>query len=260
MKFSNDFIDALNTLIIPFKPSKTKKHKPSNLGTKCQRRAFYNYEGIETPDFNARLARIFGFGHAMEDSIIKMLKANPSKFGVLQDYTDPKTGLPPMMFGTPDPQFVVTSKELRIPLAKIDAVAEEAPGHLRIYEFKSINDKGFQELTEPKYDHMSQASIYYSLLRECNAAGAYDHLPTIKNATKLLGVRFVYINKNDCDIKAYDASPKELKAHYETIVKPLVLSINEHADARTLPPKADTTYECRFCPFAKQCKANYIPA
>lgn len=256
MRTARVFLDRLSELEEPFRPFKEPKHRPSSLGSECYRRIMYQFRGVEQPPFPAKVGRIFALGHHVEEIVLDLVrKAN---LGTLLQYLDPVTMLPPDTHGKPDPQFVVRSKEMRIPLAKIDAVVLEHDGGLRIYEVKSINARQFKELKGPKSDHLTQGSIYFRLFQECRARGDYDHLPDLPKKAPVRGVRFVYLCKDDCELKAYDADPDDLDDRFDRKVYPKVMIVNEMSDADQLPP-SKKTQDCRWCPFATQCARNELP-
>lgn len=237
--------------------------RPSSLGSICQRAIFYSYWRVpQDEELTAKNHIIFKTGDAFHD----LLKSFVRDMGLLIDYKKPDGTVPKNYFtGAPDPEFPVSDDGLQIPKAKIDGIGI-IDGKLWCYEFKSINDGGFNgktypsgfvlpPLSSPKREHLRQAMMYPYLLEQGLKDGKFKHIKELDGITEVEGVIFLYINKNDGDIKEYvlkkDFSVFEAVAHD-------IIDVQAHNEAGTLPPK-NTEENCRFCNWAKSCKKNYNP-
>jgi len=112
-----------------------------------------------------------------------------------------------------------------------------------LYEFKSINSRGFKFLAKKKYgaspSHIMQAMTYLSILK------------TTKEK-KIDNVRIVYVDKDSLRVKEVEipANKKILKA-----VKDDWKECMGFWKKKQLPPaKPKSGWECSYCPFRKKCK------
>ena len=246
-------------------PSYTPKpsFRPSSLGTICQRAILYSFWRVpQDEELEAKNYKTFQIGDAYHDLIKKWVRAN----GLLIDYVDKKGKTPVNWFSKePDPEFPVKDADLQIPKAKMDGVGI-IDGKLWVYEFKSINDGGFNgkrypsgfvlhPLSKPKLDHLRQAMMYPYLLEQGLQNGDFDHIKELKGFTEVEGVIFLYVNKNDGEFKEYRVE-KSLE-FFETVVND-ILDVQDHNEAKTLPAK-NTKENCRFCKWETKCKKNFNP-
>lgn len=102
-----------------------------------------------------------------------------------------------------------------------------------IHEYKSINEKGFKELTGPKPEHMLQALIYSIGLDR----------PV---------VCYLYMNKNTCALADY---PVGFSSSAWSQLQNKLVAVNKFYNAGE-PPPASKTYECRDCEFSSTCPYN----
>jgi hypothetical protein len=211
-------------------------------------------------ELTAKNYKIFKVGDAFHDLIKGWIREN----GLLIDYRKPDGTVPVNWFTKqPDPEFPCSSEALEIPKAKIDGIGI-FNGKLWIYEFKSINDGGFNgkkypsgfvvpPLNMPKDEHLRQAMLYAYLLEEGLENGDYSHIKELEGITEVEGVIYLYINKNDSEIKEFKI--KKDMSVFEGVVKDIV-AIQEYNEQGKLPPKTKIISNCKFCDFAKRCEQN----
>ena len=237
--------------------------RPSSLGSICLRAIFYSYWRVpQDEEMDAGNYKTFQIGDAYHDLLKKWVRAN----GLLIDYVKPDGKTPVNWFTKePDPEFPCSDEELQIPKAKIDGIGI-IDGKLWVYEFKSINDGGFNgkkypsgfvlpPLSQPKLEHLRQAMLYPFLLEQGIARGKYAHIKELEGFTEVEGVIFLYINKNDGEIKEF-----QVKKSFDFFseVAHDILEVQEHNENKTLPPK-NKKANCRFCPWESKCKKNFNP-
>lgn len=226
--------------------------KPSDLGSPCYRKIFYSY--LHTPrDFplKAKEKRIFDTGDAFHDMIGDWVEGA----GLAIHYKDPKTGKVPISrwTGKPDPEFPIAVPELEIKKGKIDAVLL-INGELWLGEWKSSKAEKFDKLEEPQEEHKIQANTYVHFFEYCRAKGMYDHIEELKDAGEIKGVIFLYINKDNSEVKEF-VVPKEDGDLHEIIEK--YQKLKQYVEDKELPPP--TEHYCFFCPYNQKCKKNYNP-
>lgn len=237
--------------------------RPSSLGTICQRAIFYSFWRVPADDeFEASNYKTFQIGDAYHDLLKKWVRNK----GHLIDYVDKKGKTPVNWFTKePDPEFPVSDEDLQIPKAKMDGVGI-IDGKLWVYEFKSINDGGFNgktypsgfilpPLAGPKREHLRQAMMYPYLLEQGLENGEFKHIKELKDFKEVEGVIFLYVNKNDGEFKEF-VLKKDYKVFSEVITD--IVNTQEHNDKKTLPPK-NTKENCRFCNWEKKCKKKFNP-
>lgn len=248
-------------------PKSTYKPKPSfrpsSLGTTCQRCMMYSYFRIASEEaLDAKNYKTFQIGDVYHDLLKKWVRAN----GLIIDYVQPDGKVPVNWFTKePDPEFPCSDDELKIPKAKMDGIGI-IDGKLWIYEFKSINDGGFngkkypsgfvvQPLRKPKLEHERQAMMYPFLFEQCLARGDYKHIKELDGFTEVEGVIYLYINKNDGDIKEFQV--KKDYSMFESVVND-ILDIQEHIKNKTVPPR-DEKANHRFSNWPTLCKKGFNP-
>lgn len=246
---------ANNPLTFPVKPGQEPyvpkpTHKPSSLGLTCLRRIYYEYFRTKRDDkINFFLARIFDTGNYYEAMVLSWLKG----IGEHVPYRNKTNGEIPLDWTSkPNPQFPITIEELRVNKGYIDNVAV-IDGKIWLYEIKSKNTNKFDELRKPDPDHLSQVSCYFRSFIDKLANGDYAHVPELQGLTEVAGVKVIYINKNNSNLKLYTLGPEELVD--EIIAVDLkVKKANKYIDQKKLPPK--NKVDCKYCPFKKLCKAD----
>ena len=214
----------------------------------CQRKAIYEIRQTP-PDYPTTPAqrRIFRIGHVWHAFFQKAVAAFP---GLAAVYTEVK----------------VLGGELDIAGAG-DQVVVDAADDAELVEFKTTKEWGFKSLKGPKPDHLKQTKNYGTLLRlfggrwcpfsnegehvECRGCEVVPPLPNLKR------VRFVYINKQDLDIKEFvvDWDPA-----WEQEVREDIATLDEYrADPISLPPrlpleKGKKNWLCAgYCEFRDRC-------
>lgn len=241
-------VEKINRILVQeyvAQKSKTKspRHKPSMLGSKCLRKIYYSYFHVaEDSPPDSRALRIFNTGDAIETMVSQWLQKVGEHIPYIQREQDFKD------------QFPVNSPRWRIPYGFLDGVGFHN-GKLFIYEIKSCNTNKFTKLSEPMPDHLQQVAIYIQCFNDLTSQGAFSHIPELAQKSKAEGVKFIYVNKNTSEIKEFTIS-------YETLVPVIkkldekILSLNaQYIDQKVLPPK--TSESCIFCPYQKKCRLDW---
>ena len=228
--------------------------KPSSIGCPCLRKIYYDYNRVE-PDypFPLKAKKILIVGDILGDMLAEMLR----QAGVLVDYRNKSNGQIPKSrhTGLPDPEFPLKDPEFEIS-AKIDAVCI-INDTLILGEFKTINAKGFDALTEPKDDHKLQAAIYAKRFGVALKRGDYDHIPELM-PFKDVGpkeTRVFYLKKDNTDFKEYVMSEEMIDTAWNEVVDKST-QIRNHTKNETLPET--TWYFCDGCQFRDKCRAEYV--
>lgn len=230
-------------------------HSPSNLGSKCLRKIYYNYWRLDRDvPLTHREARIFALGHHVEDMIMVWLRG----IGEHIPYRNKGNGEIPLDrdgSGKQNPQFPISSEEFKIKKGFIDNIGIDTEGKLWIYEIKSCKAEKFESLQEPYPEHKVQAGLYYIIWNQMRAAGEFDHIKEIPpTVTSAAGVKYLYFNKDTSEMKEFVITPDILKSYIENITERLQ-KINGFVDTKTLPP---TTQDyCSYCAYQKKCKDDY---
>lgn len=236
----------------PWKPGQEHRIKPSDLSSPCMRKIVYSTTRTE-PDqkIDAKQKRIFDTGDAFHDMVKDWAKASK----LLIEYKDPETGKVPIdkWSKKPNSEFPVVVTELGIKSGKIDAILL-IDGKLWVGEFKSIKDERFHELEGAKDDHQMQANTYVHLFEHCWERGDYDHIAELEGHEEIQGVIFLYVNKNDSEIKEYVVEKSD--EAFEKIVEKIA-KVKEYIEKKKLPPK--TQDFCSYCSWNKKCARNENP-
>lgn len=226
--------------------------KPSSLGSPCYRKNYYSFFRVEPDqDFTPENLKVFALGDAVHDVVKEWL----IKSGVIIEYRNKGDGNIPKHWktGRPDPEFPIESKEYVISKGKIDGIGI-FDGKLWLYEFKSINDKGFTELKAPKEAHAIQATLYLKVFEDCLKAGNYKHIPELKEHTELAGIRYLYVNKNDMGFKEF-VVPRETALNFFVMVEEKIQKVLKAALDKELPEK--TWDFCQGCPYSIKCRNDF---
>lgn len=231
------------------KKAPTFKIKPSMLGSPCVRKIYYSSAGVEE-DYGFDLAgkKRMKLGEAIHSMLEEVFK----KAGILVPYVNPD-GTVHKKFGFAEEteEFPLECPELYVKNAYTDAVMI-IDGELWLGEFKSINLNGFQNLASAKIDHMIQAVVYWYVFNLHLAEGKFAHIPQLQGFTKAKGVRWLYVNKDDTDLKEFHMT--EGDAFFASIVNK-IMAVKQAYDTKTLPPK--TPDFCKTCNWRDKCKKNY---
>lgn len=105
-----------------------------------------------------------------------------------------------------------------------------------IFEFKTINPKDYEYLSEPLSDHKKQGAIYSLCLGIPN-------------------VLFVYFDKGNHGFKAFTQTYSEEAMDW---VKDRIQTVEQHYIDNTLPEKEESSDNCRWCPYKKLCQEDSI--
>lgn len=228
----------------------TFKIKPSALGSKCLRKVYYSAAGVPED---------YGFDYAgkkrmkLGDAVHEMLHSVFKKAGIIIEYYNPD-GSVNMDWKDPtkeDREFPLICPDLHIKKGKIDAVLI-IDSQLWIGEYKSINQNGFDSLNAPKSDHIIQAVVYWYVFNKLLSEGAFKHIKELDGFTHAVGVRWLYVNKNDSEMKEYTMTDGD-KIFTEIVQK--IMSIRNFYDQKQLPPKTEDW--CRSCSWRDKCKKNF---
>lgn len=220
------------------------------LGTPCMRKLYYSAAGVpEDYPFDLSGKKRMKLG----DAIHEMLHSVYKQAGILIEYYNPD-GSRNKDWKDPakeDLEFPLSCPDLYIKKGKIDAVLV-MDGELWLGEYKSINMNGFAALTAPKPDHTIQAVTYWYVFNLLLSEGKFSHIKELAGFTKAKGVRWLYVNKDDTEMKEFTMT--EGDATFTQIVN-RITGIKQHYDTKTLPAK--TPDYCRTCQWRDKCKKNY---
>lgn len=225
------------------------KIKPSMLGSPCLRKIYYSSAGVpEDYGFDLEGKKRMKLGEAVHVMLEDVFK----KAGIWVAYKNPD-GSVHKKFGFADEteEFPLQCEDLFVKNAYTDAVLI-IDGELWLGEFKSINSKGFSTLQQAKTDHMIQAVLYWYVFNLLLQEGKFSHIPELQNFTKAKGIRWLYVNKDDTQIREFTMT--EGDAFFSSIVSKIV-SIKQFYDTKTLPPKTEDW--CRSCNWRDKCKKNF---
>lgn len=226
------------------------KIKPSSLGSKCLRKAYYTAASVpEDYGFDLKGKKRMKLG----DAIHEMLHSVFKKSGILIEYYNPDGSINKDWKDVTkdDLEFPLSEPDLYIKKGKIDAVLKMEDG-IWLGEYKSINENGFSSLAGPKEDHIIQAVIYFFLFNRALAEGKFAHIKELEGVTRAQGIRWLYVNKNDTEMKEFTMTQAD--QIFVNIVNKITVLKNLF-DTKTLPPK--TQDWCNSCNWRDKCKKNY---
>lgn len=241
-----------NSRIFPITYVQKPSHKPSTLGSPCSRKIYYSYFKVpEESKIEPQNLCVMEAGNKMEEMIVEWLKAIGEHIPFRQKNGEIKVD---KRTNKPDHQFIISSEKWRIRKGKIDNVARDDVG-LWIYEIKSVNDRKFKLLKKgPFSEHLIQNSIYLQCFNDLYLAGEYDHIPEIKGGGKAIGLKLIYINRNDGALKHFVFKIEELTKLILDIDRKIAKE-NQYIDTKTLPPK--TPDMCNYCNFRSKCDFDW---
>lgn len=226
------------------------KIKPSMVGSPCLRKNYYAAAYVpEDYDFDLSGKKRMVLG----DAIHEMLHGVFKKAGILIEYYNPD-GSKNKDWKNPDKldlEFPLVCPDIFIKKGKIDAVLI-IDGELWLGEYKSINMKGFSGLMAPKPDHVIQAVIYWYVFNKLLADGAFKHIKELEGFDRAKGVRWLYVNKDDTELKEFTMTDGD-KIFTEIVEK--IMKIRDHFERKELPEK--TKDWCTSCPWRTKCSKNY---
>ena len=231
-------------------PKKVSKpaFRPSSLGSPCLRKIFYSYNRVlEDFPIPLKVLKICKMG----DTIHEMLSEVYRDAGILIDYVDEDGNPVPDKHnpGKFDYEFPIKNEKLESSL-KIDGVFN-IENELWLGEYKSINEKGFNALTGPKPEHLIQGAFYVHEFNRALNENLFPHIKELENFTKVEGIRFIYVNKNNSNMKEFIVRDSS-EIFKQTLIK--MLNVKEFCDKSELPPK--TKDWCSSCNWRIKCKGN----
>lgn len=216
----------------------------SRLGHACERAL--QFEFVKAPkdegaDFDGRLLRIFGIGHALEDVAVAWLRA--AGFDL---YTRRGGGEHGEQFG-----FSVAGGRIRGHVDGVFAGGPTIPGMAfpALWECKTMNAKAWRETSSKgvavaKPIYAAQIAVYQAYM-DASVPGVADN-PTL----------FTAINKDTAELH-HELVP--FNAELAQRLSDRAVRILAATDAGELLPRVAAQadhFECRFCPWAKRCWAQ----
>ena len=218
----------------------------SRLGHACERAL--QFEFVKAPkdegaDFDGRLLRIFGIGHALEDVAVAWLRG--AGFDL---YTRRGGGEHGEQFG-----FSVAGGRIRGHVDGVFAGGPTIPGMAfpALWECKTMNAKAWRETSSKgvavaKPIYAAQIAVYQAYM-DASVPGVADN-PAL----------FTAINKDTAELHHELVS---FNAELAQRMSDRAVRILAATDAGELLPRVAAQadhFECRFCPWAKRCWA--LPA
>jgi CRISPR/Cas system-associated exonuclease Cas4 (RecB family) len=181
---------------------------------KCPREIYYSIMLEKEKEFEPRVLRIFEMGDAFHQRMMRLLFRIPDIRIIASEIPIPKNEL---LKGTCDA------------IVSID-------GENYVIDFKSINDYGFQMLTEPKKDHLIQLLIYLYFFR-------------IEKGIIL------YENKDTQELKEFVINIAE---HQDLLNQSLAKAqyLSNCIAQKILPEKTTEVWRCEYCAFKEECKKD----
>ena len=216
----------------------------SRLGHACERAL--QFEFVKAPkdegaDFDGRLLRIFGIGHALEDVAVAWLRA--AGFDL---YTRRGGGEHGDQFG-----FSVAGGRIRGHVDGVFAGGPTIPGMAfpALWECKTMNAKAWRETSSKgvaaaRPIYAAQIAVYQAYM-DASVPGVADN-PAL----------FTAINKDTAELH-HELVP--FNAELAQRMSDRAVRILAATDAGELLPRVAAQadhFECRFCPWAKRCWAQ----
>ena len=216
----------------------------SRLGHACERAL--QFEFVKAPkdegaDFDGRLLRIFGIGHALEDVAVAWLRA--AGFDLYTRRGGAEHG---EQFG-----FSVAGGRIRGHVDGVFAGGPTIPGMAfpALWECKTMNAKAWRETSSKgvavaKPIYAAQIAVYQAYM-DAAVPGVADN-PAL----------FTAINKDTAELH-HELVPFD--AALAQRMSDRAVRVLRACDAGDLLPRVATQpdfYECRFCPWAKRCWAQ----
>ena len=216
----------------------------SRLGHACERAL--QFEFVKAPkdegaDFDGRLLRIFGIGHALEDVAVAWLRG--AGFDL---YTRRGGGEHGEQFG-----FSVAGGRIRGHVDGVFAGGPTIPGMAfpALWECKTMNAKAWRETSSKgvavaKPIYAAQIAVYQAYM-DAGVPGVADN-PAL----------FTAINKDTAELH-HELVP--FNAELAQRMSDRAVRILAATDAGELLPRVAAQadhFECRFCPWAKRCWAQ----
>lgn len=213
----------------------------SRLGHACERALqfeFLHAPKDEGADFDGRLLRIFGIGHALEDVAVAWLRA--AGFALYTRKGDRPDG---EQFG-----FAAAGGRIRGHVDGILAGGPAIPGLAfpALWECKTMNAKAWRETSNKgvavaKPIYAAQIAVYQAYM-DAAVPGVADH-PAL----------FTAINKDTAELH-HELVPFD--AELAQRMSDRAVRVLRACDAGDLLPRVATSpdfHECRFCAWAKRC-------
>ena len=218
----------------------------SRLGHACERAL--QFEFVKAPkdegaDFDGRLLRIFGIGHALEDVAVAWLRAAGFDLYIRRGGAEHGE-----QFG-----FSVAGGRIRGHVDGVFAGGPTIPGMAfpALWECKTMNAKAWRETSSKgvavaKPIYAAQIAVYQAYM-DANVPGVADN-PAL----------FTAINKDTAELH-HELVP--FNAELAQRMSDRAVRILAATDAGELLPRVAARadhFECRFCPWAKRCWAQPV--
>jgi hypothetical protein len=216
------------TAIVKWYESKPQAHRPhmgaSLIGHQCQRYIWLTWRWVLTPQFSGRMLRLFSTGQREEARLIEELRG----IGATVWDKDPDSG----------DQFRVSACNGHFG-GSLDGVGKglpEAPKSACVLEFKTHNDKSFNELMAKrvqaaKPQHYDQMTVYMGLMDIDRAL-------------------YMGVNKNNDDV--YCEWVHFDKDHF-TVLMARAQNLIEQTSSPEPLSRDPSYYICKMCSFHKHC-------
>lgn len=216
------------TAIVRWYESKPQEHRPhmgaSLIGHQCNRYIWLTWRWALKPEFSGRMLRLFSTGQREESRLIEELRG----IGATVWDRDPDTG----------DQFRVSACNGHFG-GSLDGVGKglpEAPKSPCVLEFKTHNDKSFNELCSKKVQgakpqHYDQMTVYMGLMEIDRAM-------------------YMGVNKNNDDV--YCEWVHFDKDHFASLIDRAQNLIEQTSSPEPLS-RDPSYYICKMCSFHKHC-------
>jgi hypothetical protein len=196
----------------------------SLIGHQCQRFVWLTFRWALQPEFSGRILRLFDTGQREESRLIEELRG----IGAEVWDKDPESG----------DQFRVSACSGHFG-GSLDGIAKglpEAPQTAAVLEFKTHNDKSFNELEKSKVrsskpQHFDQMTIYMGLM-------------------ELTRALYMAVNKNTDAV--YTEWVEFDKGHFDNLIERAQRLINQTSSPEPLSHDP-SYYICKMCNFHKHC-------
>ena len=216
------------TAIVRWYESKAQEHRPhmgaSLIGHQCHRYIWLTWRWVLKPEFSGRILRLFSTGQREESRLIEELRG----IGATVWDRDPDSG----------DQFRVSACNGHFG-GSLDGIGKglpEAPKSACVLEFKTHNDKSFNELCNKKVQvakpqHYDQMTVYMGLMEIDRAM-------------------YMGVNKNNDDVYCEWVSFD--KDHFKVLIDRAQSLISQTSSPE--PMSHDPSYYiCKMCSFHQHC-------
>ena len=222
----------------------TRKPRPylgmSGIGNECLRAQWYSWRWVQVFSVNARMNRIFTYGHNEESLIIKDLKeVGIEIFRIQGENKIEMTG----EVGEEQEEIVgAYGHAAGHPDGRLTGVIE-APKTEHLLEMKTMNEKNFSWLKDCINKHGPEKGL------QCAKPGYYAQMTRYKGGLNLTRGLFVATNKND-SARAY------IRTHLDKKLLSILIEREEQIIGSEKPPKKrfkPDHFLCAWCNYHQIC-------